>query len=415
MAKMWSVALREYLFNLRRPSFLFAVFGVPLFTFIMWGVIFLVMDSTENNIDGLGMIGYVDQSGLLADVTPTPEDDELFIAYPSDVAARQALDEQAIGVYFVLAEDYLNTGNVETTSYNSIPSALTDRIESFLRGSIAQQLGDNVPLERIMNPVNLTVHTEDSGRDLTEANLPALVLMPMIFAFVFIMASGVTSGFLMNGVVEEKTNRIMEILVTSVTPMQLLAGKIIGLGVLGLTQMVIWGVAGAILLTLGQTLPFLEGVVFPTDIALLALVYFILSYFLIASLMAGVGVIANSEAESRQFSSIISLIWILPFFFTAQFIIEPNGTLPIILTLFPFTAPISVLIRLGFTAIPTWQMVVSLLILTMTTLLLTWASARVFRWGMLSYGKRLGLREIVRVIRRPSPFSTTASTGEVSK
>lgn len=413
MAKMWSVALREYLFNLRRPSFLFAVFGVPLFTLVMWAVIFLVIDAAENNVDELGMVGYVDQSSLLLDSPPM--NGENFVAYSTPDAARQALDEKTIGAYFVLAEDYLTTGMVDTYSYGSIPDALRSRIRAFLRGSIAEQLGADVPLERITNPVNLTIHAEDSGRNLTESNVPALVLMPMIFALVFIMASGVTSGFLMNGVVEEKTNRIMEILVTSVTPMQLLAGKIIGLGVLGLTQMVIWGVAGVVMINLGQSLPFLEGIAFPTDMALLALLYFVLSYFLIASLMAGVGVIANSEQESRQFSSIISLIWVIPFFFTVQFIEDPNGIVPIILTLFPFTAPISVLMRLGFAAVPAWQIIVSLLILTVTTIFLAWASARVFRWGMLRYGKRLGLREIIRAVRRPPQFATTAPSGEVSK
>ncbi|MCA9915557.1 MAG: ABC transporter permease, partial [Anaerolineae bacterium] len=219
---------------------------------------------------------------------------------------------------------------------------------------------------------------------------------------------------LMNGIVEEKTNRVMEILVTSVTPTQLLTGKIIGLGLLGLTQMVIWGVAGGVAIALGQSLPFLSGVTFPTDLALLALVYFVLSYFLIASLMAGVGVVANSEQESRQFSSFISLMWVLPFFFVAQFIDDPNGVVPILLTLIPITSPISALMRVGLSAVPAWQIIASLAILFVTMIFTAWGSARVFRWGMLRYGKRVSLRDMIRAVRRPSQFTTTASKGGMS-
>ncbi|MBZ0305272.1 MAG: ABC transporter permease [Anaerolineae bacterium] len=415
MRKMWAVALREYLFNLRRPSFLFAVFGVPLFTFFMWFVIFAVVERTENNVDDFSKVGYIDQSGILDNAIPLESAPDMFIAFPTTDAARQALDDKTIGAYFVLGADYLGNGSVETYSYTSIPRALKSSIGTFIRTQVVQQMPGDIPLDRITNPVNLVIHATDTGRDLTEANAPALILMPMIFAMVFIMASGVTSGFLMNGVVEEKTNRVMEILVTSITPVQLLAGKIIGLGALGLTQLVVWGGAGAILINVGQEIPLLKGIVFPTDMAVLALVYFTLSYFLIASLMAGVGVIANSEQESRQYSTILSLIWVLPFFFIVAFIEDPNGVVPIALTLIPFTAPLSVLMRVGFSVVPAWQIVASLAILLLTTVGTTWLSARIFRWGMLRYGKRASLRDMFRAVRRAPQFTTTATTtGEKS-
>jgi ABC-2 type transport system permease protein len=419
MNKIALVARREYFFNLRRRSFLFAVFGVPLFTFVIWAIIFLVVSDSEQNLKELGTVGYVDHAGIVSNPVIPQDKPELavrYIAYETEAEARTALDNQTIGAYFVLPETYLKFGEVKTYSYSGIPGALKDSIDALLLANLSQQLGSDVPLARVENPVNLTIHAADSGRTLTEANIPALFFIPMIFAFVFLMSSNVTSGFLMNGVVEEKTNRVMEILITSVTPMQLLLGKIIGLGLLGLTQLIIWGAAGAVLIHFGQTVPFLAGVVFPIDLMIVFVVYFMLSYFLLSSLMAGLGAIAGSAEESRQFSSIISLVWIIPFFLITTLISEPNGPLAVALTLIPFTAPMTVLLRMGFSSIPLWQLIASIAILLLSAIVVVWASAKVFRWGLLLYGKRIGIREIWRVIRQsPTTATVTAhSTGEAA-
>lgn len=408
MNKLWLVARREYLFNLRRRSFLFAVFGVPLFTFFIWFVVFAVIAKTEDDIQKLGKVGYVDAVGVLAAPIPSKDNPDLYLAFADEDSARAALDAKSIGAYFKISDDYMKTGDVEIYSFTGIPSLLKDDIEAFLLANLSRDLAPD-SVKRIENPVELTIRLNDSGRTITEANFPALFFIPLIFALVFMMSSGVTSGFLMNGVVEEKTNRIMEILITSITPMELLLGKIIGLGALGLTQLVVWGVAGGLLIGYGQAIPALSGLSFPTDLALVFVVYFLLSYFLIASLMAGIGAIAGSEQESRQYSSVISLIFVIPFFFIATFITDPGGTLPTVLTLIPFTAPMTALLRLGLSTVPAWQIIASLVILLVTTVLIVWASARVFRWSLLLYGKRWTPRELWHVIRgravtsRPQP------------
>lgn len=400
MNKVLTVARREYLYNLKRPAFLFAVFGVPLFTFVIWVVIFAVTASNEDDAQQLGQVGYVDQSGVLANPVYPEDAADLFVPYADEATARQALDDKTIGAYFVVPENYMPSGEISIYSYSGIPEALNDTIDTLMVQNVSRQVSANVPLERIENPVDMTIHVVDSGRDLTQANIPALILMPLVFALIFMMSSGVTSGFLMNGVVEEKTNRIMEILVTSITPMQMLLGKVIGLGLLGLTQMAVWGAGIVLVISFGQTIPALKGIVVPTDLMIVFFVYFVLSYFLLSSLMAGIGAVVGSEQESRQISSIVSLLWVLPFFFFASFLSDPNGAVPLILTLIPFTAPTTVLMRMGFAAVPLWQILLSLAILLVTAIFTVWASARLFRWGLLRYGKRLGLRDLLRVVRR---------------
>jgi ABC-2 type transport system permease protein len=408
MNKIWLVARREYWFNLRRRSFLFAVFGVPLFTFVVWFVVFAVISGNENDLSKFGKVGYVDQSGVLANPIIPTDTPDLYMAYADEPTARKALDDSAIGAYFKLPQDYMKSGKVEIYSYNSIPSILNDDINSFLLANLSRQL-QSASLDRIENPVTLNIHINDSGRDLTEANFPALFFIPLIFAMLFIMSSGTTSGFLMNGIVEEKTNRIMEVLITSLTPMQMLLGKIIGLGALGLTQLIVWGVAGGLLIRFGQAAPLLNGLSFPTDLMIVFVVYFILSYFLLASLMAGLGAIAGSEQESRQYSGVISLLFVIPFFFIETFITDPNGSLPVALTLIPFTAPMTALLRLGLAAVPAWQIIASLIILLFTSAVIVWSSARVFRWGLLLYGKRPTPRELWHVIRSSPRTATVAA------
>lgn len=408
MSKMWLVARHEFLTNVRRRSFLFAAFGAPLFTILVMYIVFAITVESFGGTEGIGLIGYVDESGVLAAAIDEPED---FRPYPDGNAARAAMDAGEIDGYFSLPSNYIDTGVVNLyLRSSSVPEGLYDQIDTFLIANIGSSVEAD-RLERLQDPVNTQLLTLDNGRLIRDSGIAGLFLTPIIFVMVFMLASQTSSGYLMSSVVEEKGNRIMEILITSVTPMQLLVGKIIGLGALGLLQLGIWMIGGAVALQLGQNTELLSGVYIPPDMLMLGLIYFLLTYFLIASLMAGIGATAGGEQESRQLSSIFSLLLFLPFFFLYNLITDPNGTISTILTLLPFTSPVTTIFRMAFGTVPTWQLVVSLIVQIVTTVLIMWAAARVFRWSLLMYGKRPNLRELVRIIRKPSGMGTTA-TGE---
>lgn len=405
---MWLVARHEFLTNVRRRSFLFAAFGAPLFTILVMYIVFAITVESFGGTEGIGLIGYVDESGVLAAAIDEPED---FRPYPDGNAARAAMDAGEIDGYFSLPSNYIDTGVVNLyLRSSSVPEGLYDQIDTFLIANIGSSVEAD-RLERLQDPVNTQLLTLDNGRLIRDSGIAGLFLTPIIFVMVFMLASQTSSGYLMSSVVEEKGNRIMEILITSVTPMQLLVGKIIGLGALGLLQLGIWMIGGAVALQLGQNTELLSGVYIPPDMLMLGLIYFLLTYFLIASLMAGIGATAGGEQESRQLSSIFSLLLFLPFFFLYNLITDPNGTISTILTLLPFTSPVTTIFRMAFGTVPTWQLVVSLIVQIVTTVLIMWAAARVFRWSLLMYGKRPNLRELVRIIRKPSGMGTTA-TGE---
>lgn len=405
---MWLVARHEFLTNVRRRSFLFAAFGAPLFTILVMYIVFAITVESFGGTEGIGLIGYVDESGVLAAAIDQPED---FRPYPDGNTARAAMDAGEIDGYFSLPSNYIDTGVVNLyLRSSSVPEGLYDQIDTFLIANIGSSVEAD-RLERLQDPVNTQLLTLDNGRLIRDSGIAGLFLTPIIFVMVFMLASQTSSGYLMSSVVEEKGNRIMEILITSVTPMQLLVGKIIGLGALGLLQLGIWMIGGAVALQLGQNTELLSGVYIPPDMLMLGLIYFLLTYFLIASLMAGIGATAGGEQESRQLSSIFSLLLFLPFFFLYNLITDPNGTISTILTLLPFTSPVTTIFRMAFGTVPTWQLVVSLIVQIVTTVLIMWAAARVFRWSLLMYGKRPNLRELVRIIRKPSGMGTTA-TGE---
>ncbi|MFN8528940.1 MAG: ABC transporter permease [Anaerolineae bacterium] len=204
-----------------------------------------------------------------------------------------------------------------------------------------------------------------------------------------------------------RTSVSAEIL-TTVTPFQLMFGKIIGLGALGLVQLAVWLGAGLIVINVGQFLPALQGVTIPPDLVIASVVYFLLGYFLQASVMAGIGAVVASEQESRQYAGIFSLLFSIPFFLIINFFTDPNGPVVTFLCLFPFTSPVSVIMRMGFGSIPPEQLILSVLILLVTVVLVTWLSARVFRWALLLYGKRPSLRQMFDVLRRRAPAMATS-------
>lgn len=395
MSKIGLVAKREFLTNLRRPAFLITAFGAPLFSVGFMLLVFSLMFNASGD-GGLGAVGYVDLSGVLAAAVEQPEG---FVRLDDEAAAQAALADGAVGAYFVVDADYMNSGAVRLYSPSRVPEAVTDALDAFLLANVRDQHGGQDIFERISSPVDMMVRVQDSGRTLSEGAVGGLILVPTVFALVFFFSIQTSGSYLMSGVVEEKTTRIIEVLVTSITPLQLLVGKVIGLGLLGLLQMAVWLAAGAISVNFGSGIEFLQGVTIPLDLVAVTLLYFFLSYFMYAGLLAAVGAVSNSEQESRQFSSIVTLIAIVPFFFVTAFIFNPDSPLVVALTLIPFTAPLSAILRMSLSSIPAWQFAASVLILLVTTALVLWGGARIFRWSLLMYGKRLSLRELWRVAR----------------
>jgi ABC-2 type transport system permease protein len=215
------------------------------------------------------------------------------------------------------------------------------------------------------------------------------------------MAIFSSSGYLLQGLGEEKENRIMEILLSSVSARQLLTGKVLGLGAAGLVQIIVWLLSAVFLMrwvstTTGGILSTLQ---IPGNLLVLSIVYFILGYLFFAILMAGVGAIGATARESQQMSMLFLMpVWI-PFWVLFFLVRNPDHVINTVLTMIPVTAPTMVFIRLGTSGIPTWELVLSISLLVAAIIGALVLAAKAFRVFLLMYGKTPRLGEIIRSLR----------------
>jgi ABC-2 type transport system permease protein len=399
MKRILLVARHEFLTNVKRRSFLFTAFGMPLLIIALQFAIGYFVEQRSNKTGTLGQIGYVDLTadGLLRLAVDRPGE---FRAHPDEQAARAALVAGEIGAYFVVPADYVEQGVIHAYGIKDIPRSIENQMTGFLTDNL---LADWPPerAKRLQNPMRLTITTLEGGQEIGEDSSIGVILVPFIFALLFMMAIFTTSGFLMQGVVEEKENRLAEILMTSITPLQMLWGKISGLGALGLLQVVVWAAAGGLLLSQGSSLwSGLEGVSVPTSLLIWGPLYLLFGYLLFSGLMAGVGAAVTAMPEAQQLAGIFSFAAVTPMIASIAFLNNANGPLPTALSLVPFTAPVAMVMRLPFADVPLWQLLLSVLLMALTTLLVVWLAAQVFRIGLLMYDTRLGLRTLWAALRQ---------------
>jgi ABC-2 type transport system permease protein len=351
-------------------------------------------------------VGYVDNSGLLGADLPQYADE--FIAYPDEASARADLLAEELDSYFVVPADYLETGQVTVYGTGGGFSTFVAADEGDLRGFLIDHLlsgrVDAAVQARVRAPMNVQPITLDETGEVSTENPFSWIadfVVPYVFSILFVITLFTTSGFLLQSVSEEKEGRIIEILLSSIGATQLLAGKILGLGAVGLIQVAVWFGAGAALLTAAAALFALAGIInISLGTVLLALVYFVLGYLLFATLMAVAGSMGTTQRESQQVAGVFSFAAAIPWMAIGFTFANPNATIAVVLSYIPFTAPVMMLIRLGFGQVPADQIAISLVSLVAGIAFSLWAGAKVFRAGLLMYGKRLGLKELVQAFRQ---------------
>lgn len=423
--KVWLVLRREYLYYFRRPSFLFSAFGVPIISIVAMFLIFQFTAERESNLSDYQRVGYVDRANAIihpeivpdryvavTDPALTPPDaeassDEHAAYYDAlEEAARAALIEGDLDAYFVIDANYILTGQVELFTPKNSPAALHDDIETMLHDQIAADTPHSLRVPRA--PV---IRDIDSGEELSDTALIGRLMVPFVFVLLYFMATNTTAQFLVSGVVEEKENRLMEILATSIRPLELLWGKMLGLGALALTQVAIWGGAGLLILMFNEDAQdFISGVTFRAEDIALIVGLFLLSFLLFAAIMLGIGAAVTTETESRQIAGLFTFVTVLPLMLLSMFFTNPDGPLPLFFTFFPLTSAIGLTMRLGMTTLPAWQIVLSVALLIASVIAVMWLAAKVFRLGMLMYGKPLTPRALVTALRQGQTILTTEQT-----
>lgn len=405
------VATQELIVNLRRPGYLIMTLLIPAL-----GLVALLASSLFGGevgeffqthfAPGEKPMGYVDHSGLLSPEPPPPYADE-FIPYADEETARAALLAKEISSYAVLPADYVQTGRVVVYGLGGGFSTFVAADEGNLRNFLVDQLiagkVDAAIRERIREPmIAVPITLNEKGEQSTESPFSWIgdFVVPYVFSILFVITLFTTSGFLLEGVSEEKEGRIIEILLSSIKPTQLLAGKILGLGAVGLIQVAVWISAGAALLGAAVALFTLTGVLnLSPSMLILGVIYFVLGYLLYATLFAVAGSMGTTQRESQQIASIFSLAAAIPWMTIGFIFTNPHVPIAVVLSYIPLTSPVMMLLRLGFGQVPAGQIFLSLILLVAGIVVSLWAGAKVFRVGLLMYGKRPGLRDLARAFK----------------
>jgi ABC-2 type transport system permease protein len=413
MRNIFLVAKREYLEQIRGRAFRVSTILVPLLFAVVIGVAYL-----SGRGSGVGKhvivaaptrpLAEAIRSQIVNDKDAKTSVDLAAPAAPSDRPAlvQKVISKQVDGLLWV---DTPSNGapSATYTSQSSGDIVVTGRLSGALNHAVAMERMTS----RGMNPAEAdallkdvkvdTLQVDKQGREVKSSGFGSY-FKGYIMALLLSMTTMIYGMNVARSIIQEKTSRIFEVMLAITRPSDMLAGKLIGVGAVGLTQIAIWVFLGAVILsypaalltisgTMSIHISWVEGILFP--------VYFVLGYLLYASLFAGLAASCETEQELQMYTPLAALpIW-LSFSLIWLVINDPNSVWSVAASLFPATAPIIMMLRLGSEMPPYWQFAASIAIMIASIWIVLWISSRLYRVGILMYGKRATLPELVRWLR----------------
>ena len=409
---LFLIARFELIRNLRRRGFLGLTIGLPLLALaILIGSQLFAGSGGDDNEGAVGdselRAGYVDQSGVL---NGWAENDLLQMrAFADEAAARAALEAGEISAYWLIPVDYLASGEITRVQASfSFEGYNNWQIESAIRGSlIAATTTDETNATRFLDPLagfELLPYEGDSAATVNGEDFGTSFVVVYGFAILFVVSIMMTSGYLLQSVIEEKETKLIEVLLITVRPGTLLTGKALGLGVLGLFQILFWVLTGyGLLQVAGNSGVLVDVQLVLQDISLaylaLLLAYFLLLYFFMAAGFGAVGALSQSMQEGPQFTVVFVLPAMVPLWFTSVFATDPDGSLAVAFSVLPIVSPLAMVQRLAITEVPALEIVLSLALMCAAVLAMFWLAGRLFRFHTLLAGRLPRLREIPQLFR----------------
>ncbi|HMD14892.1 MAG TPA: ABC transporter permease [Bacteroidota bacterium] len=414
MKKTFAVARWEYIEKVKSKAFLISLLLTPLIMIAVGIIPSLLMSRPDTESQPIGIL---DQSGVLAQPLakyigekyklpnglPNYALQSLPATTPEDFAASKrladtlVLNEQLEG-YMIIGKSFLTDSTIEYHSQNVGNVKVVERFNNAIRDVIIERKLEARGFDRsILNDLTAsvemkTIKLSKSGKEET-AGIEQVFFTSygfMMMMFFLIMTSG---QILVRSMLEEKSNRVVEILMSSCSANQLMAGKVIGLSLLGLTQMGLWAVIGiAISVKFAITLISLSS-------ALLLFLYFIFGYLLFAAVFVAAGAPVSTEQEAQQINSYLVVVLIMPIMFAFTIMQNPNSTLAKVLTFIPFLTPSMMAIRIPIQMPSVFEIVGSLALLIVCSFGAIWFAGKIFRTTILLYGKRPSLKELIAIIR----------------
>ena len=435
MNKIGLIIKREYLTRVRKRSFLILTFLGPILMAAIYVIpIMLALNSSTDHL----RIAVVDESHWFENRF-TNNEEHTFVNMPGQPidSVKEMVKSGTFDMALYVPPTQLNIpSNAVVYSIRQVPMEVETYISSVMEKEIKDQklMAKGVDPEivsAVKTDVNLSVmRMDDKGNEketFTEVQFTLGIILAML-VYGFIIFFG---GQVMQGVSEEKNNRIIEVIVSSVKPFQLMMGKIIGVSLVALTQFALWIVLTLVLFLgfsayLGISNPEMlsQGTVMAQEITsndimsnenvqsilqivhsidfgtiiMTFLIFFILGYLLYATLFAAIGSLVDNNTDSQQFTLPVTVPLIVAFISTFYIPNNPDSSLSLWLSMIPFTSPLSMMVRIPF-GVPIWQIVVSVILLAGTFVLMTWIAAKIYRTGILMYGKKISYKEIFKWLK----------------
>lgn len=397
------VARRDYVRTVKRRGFIVGTLLLPLGLIALFGLSAVLSPAGGSGTPAANdsRIVIVNDSAIdLRSVAVAPMV-QLVVRH----AAEEALENGSVAEFYVVPATWPSSAGVqrvEEPGSFSLDAAQRHEVQdgilaATLRAGLLSGTGISADtLSRIIAPVSVTTVTAN-GSAVSDAAMAASVLLPFAFTLLFVMSIFITSGYLLQSVTEEKENRVVEILLSSVPSLPLMAGKILGLGAAGLTQVAIWiGTSVVLIPVIGGQVGGLGDLNLTPMVLLLGFVYFVLGYLAYGAIFTAIGALAPGNREAQQYSGFFGFVAVIPLIFSGVFLTDIDSPLVWALALIPFTAPASMLMVLTIAPdLPVGMIVCSLVSLTVFVGVATIASARVFRATLLLYGVRPSLRKIM--------------------
>jgi ABC-2 type transport system permease protein len=422
MARLWTVVKREYLERVRTKWFIVATIFAPL----VFGALMIVptlLASRSKESKDVADVVILDATGTglgeqvasrLGDLQgPVPE---VRVVPPAEVAQAESLATRSVIArertgYLVLERG--SAGPLKGRYAGRNASSLIDmnRVERSVRQAVMANRLAREGVDPAVVDSLVTAQISIPAERITDRGRGGSGMMSFLFAFgvafLLYMSIVLYGQNVLRGVIEEKQTRVAEVVMSSVKTDTLLAGKVIGVGAVGLTQLVLWALTSWILLELrgpilarfGQPVTPLQLPTIGPDAIVLLLAFFLLGFVFYAALFAAVGAMVNTDQEAQQAAQPVILLMFAGIIFINPVLLNPQSTLAKVTSILPFSAPIIMPLRLSLIPVPAWEIAASLASLTAACLLVVWLSARIYRVGMLMYGKRPTMRELGRWIR----------------
>lgn len=389
------VAVTEFITNIKRKEFIILTFLLPLILFMSMVIPLLFMQTVSHERE---ILGVVDETGAVLPILKERYHDYNIGEIKTAVEARQLLENDSISSYIVIPKDFLKIGRASYYSKIQLSSLSPANInlERILSDIVIENLllDKGIPketIDKVKNPIEMErITVTKKGEEIeTPFAFFGNYLLPL-FLFMSIMNAG---GYLLNGIIEEKENKVVEVLLSTISSNELLSGKILGLGGLGIVQVGIWMI-GIIAVTSLLKIPLVS-----LEKGVLMMIYFVLGYLFYSSIFAMIGSISTSTRDSQQISAIVSFFVFIPLLLFLGIVQNPNMNFIRVLGMIPPFIPTIMMMRVLLSEVPFIDIIISILILSVALVAAAKIASKMFKIGILMYGKKPSFNEVLRWIR----------------